>query len=371
MLRGPSLISQGVSMSSPFDSVTFAHGRSMKNRFMLAPLTNMQSNVDGTLSEEEFVWLTKRAEGGFGLVMTCASHVDPHGQGFPGQLGCWSDNHLEGLTRLANKLKSEGSLAIVQLHHAGRRAPAGLTGDAPVAPSTDPSTQARAMTTEEVEAVVESFIAAAVRSERAGFDGVELHGAHDYLLCEFLNAELNVRTDQYGGSQENRYRILDEIITGIRQRCGADFHLGVRLSPERFGLVTSDVVDAFRRLVASNTVDLIDLSLWDVFKNAAEPELEDRLLLELFTEIDRGDTRLAVAGHLYTGADVQRALDLGADIVAIGKAAITNHDFPRLLEADPLGAMRDLPVERTVLESEGLSPRFVEYMSSWQGFVAQ
>ena len=88
-------------MSTPFDAVTFIHGPAMKNRFMVSPLTNLQSNPDGTLSDDEERWLTMRAEGGFGLTMTCASHVDPRGQGFPGQLGCFSDDHLPGLTRLA------------------------------------------------------------------------------------------------------------------------------------------------------------------------------------------------------------------------------------------------------------------------------
>ena len=113
--------------------LSFAHGPDMKNRLMLAPLTNLQSHADGTLSEDEIHWLTLRAEGGFGLVMTAAAHVQEVGQGFPGQLGVWSDLHLPGLTRLASTLKQKGALAHVQLHHAGSRAhqtvqdkPAGL-----------------------------------------------------------------------------------------------------------------------------------------------------------------------------------------------------------------------------------------------------
>jgi 2,4-dienoyl-CoA reductase-like NADH-dependent reductase (Old Yellow Enzyme family) len=104
-------------MSTPFDAVTFLHGPAMKNRFMLSPLTNQQSNADGTLSDDEERWLTMRAAGGFGMTMTCASHVDPIGQGFPGQLGCFSDDHLPGLTRLAAGIRAQGSVAIVQLHH--------------------------------------------------------------------------------------------------------------------------------------------------------------------------------------------------------------------------------------------------------------
>lgn len=356
-------------MSTPFDPVTFTHGPAMKNRFMLAPLTNSQSNPDGTLSDDEERWLTMRAAGGFGMTMTCASHVDPRGQGFAGQLGCFSDEHLPGLTRLASGIRAHGSVAIVQLHHAGRRAPAELIGTSPVAPADDASRGAKRMTTAEVHAVVDSFIGAAVRCDEAGFDGVELHGAHDYLLCQFLNAEFNDRTDEYGGSRAARFRIVEEIIAGIRRRCRPDFLLGVRLSPERFGLATADVIDAFERLVASGAVDFIDLSLWDVFKEAVDEQFAPRPLLGLFTALDRGSVRLAVAGHLYTGSDVQRALDLGADIVAIGRAAITNHDFPRLVQADPAAAMRELPVAREVLIAEGLGPAFLDYMSSWQGFV--
>lgn len=356
-------------MSTPFDAVTFTHGPTMKNRFMLSPLTNQQSNPDGTLSDDEERWLTMRAAGGFGMTMTCASHVDSRGQGFPGQLGCFSDEHLPGLTRLAAGIRSQGSVAILQLHHAGRRAPVELIGTSPVAPADDVKVGARRLTIAEVHEVVESFIAAAARCDDAGFDGVELHGAHDYLLCEFLNAELNDRTDHYGGSRENRFRIFDEIISGIRRRCRPDFQLGVRLSPERFGMATADVIDAFERLVATEAVDFIDLSLWDVFKDAVDKEFASQPLLKLFTALDRGSVKLAVAGHLYSGSDVQRALDLGADIVAIGRAAITNHDFPQLLQADPAAAMRELPVARKVLIAEGLGPAFLDYMSNWKGFV--
>ncbi len=358
-------------MTSPFDSLTFSHGPAMANRFMLAPLTNSQSHDDGSLSDEEFTWLTKRAEGHFGMVMTCASHVQRTGRGFPGQLGCWSDDHLPGLTRLASAIKAQGSVALLQLHHAGRRAPEELTGQSPVAPGPDPNTQARALTTEEVKEVIEDFVVAAERCDQAGFDGVELHGAHDYLLCEFLNADLNNRTDEYGGNQENRYRIFAEIIEGVRGRCSENFMLGVRLSPEHFGLVTADVIDVFNRLVATNTIDFIDLSMWDTFKEAAEEELSGQTLLSLFTGLDRGATRLIVAGHLYNGADVQRALDLGADVVALGKAAIANHNFPELMRDDPGVAMREIPIPRSVLADEGLSPTFIDYMAGWQGFVTE
>ena len=122
---------------------------------------------------------------------------------------------------------------------------------------------------------------------------------------------------------------------------------------------------------ATETIDFIDLSLWDVFKDAIDAQFAPRPLLELFTALDRGPVRLAVAGHLYSGSDVQRALDLGADIVAIGRAAITNHDFPLLIQANPTAAMRERPVAREVLVAEGLGPAFLDYMSTWKGFVGE
>src|SRR5262249_49468844 len=158
--------------------LSFAHGPAMKNRFMLAPLTNLQSHPDGVLSDDEFHWLTMRAKGGFGLTMTCAAHVQAAGQGFPGQLGIFGDQHVAGLSGLAAEIKAQGSVAIAQLHHAGMRSPADLIGRPPMCPSDNAETGAVAMTPGEVEQLTEDFIAAAVRADRAGFDGVELHGAH-------------------------------------------------------------------------------------------------------------------------------------------------------------------------------------------------
>ena len=108
--------------------LSFPRGPALKNRFMLAPLTNTQSHEDGVLSDEEFHWLTMRAEGGFGLTMTCAAHVQEQGRGFPGQLGVFDDKHIDGLARLADAIKAQGSVSSVQLHHAGQRSPAALIG---------------------------------------------------------------------------------------------------------------------------------------------------------------------------------------------------------------------------------------------------
>ena len=283
--------------------MSFVRGPPMKNRFMLAPLTNEQSHVDGTLSDDEYHWLTMRAKGGFGCTMTCASHVQRIGQGFAGQLGCWSDDHLEGLTRLADGIKEHDSVAVVQLHHAGIRSPPAIIGEACVGASEDEETGARGLSTEEVEQLVEDFIAAAERCQAAGYDGVELHGAHGYILCQFLSAETNRRTDQYGGSAANRERMVREIIAGIRARCRPDFNLGIRLSPERFGLKLREVLDFVQSLMNEGQLDYIDMSFWDSWKEPTEEEFQGRHLMSWFNDLDRGETRLGACGKIMSAEE--------------------------------------------------------------------
>jgi 2,4-dienoyl-CoA reductase-like NADH-dependent reductase (Old Yellow Enzyme family) len=358
-------------MTDLFDPLRFTRGPAMKNRFMLAPLTNLQSGADGIMSEDEFRWLTFRATGGFGMVMTCAAHVQRIGQGFPGQLGVWSDAHLPGLTRLAAKIRAEGSLSSVQLHHAGIRSPKDLIGEAPVGPSEDAETGARALSEGEVEQLIEDFVAAAVRAEHAGFDGVEIHGAHGYILCAFLSPETNRRADRWGGSLENRARIVFEIIKGVRARTRPDFQVGLRISPERFGLQFADQLDVARWMLASGDLDYLDMSLWDVFKAPVEQDYAHKPLIDWFVGLPRGETRLGAAGKLMSASDVRRVLDHGADFALLGRAAILHHDFPMKVRADPDFHTIAVPVTRAHLQAEGLGPAFVSYMNTWKGFVVQ
>ena len=358
-------------MTSAFDPISFLHGPAMSNRLMLAPLTNCQSHPDGTISEEEHRWLTMRAEGGFGLTMTCASHVQAVGQGFPGQLGIFADEHLPGLAQLATALNDTGTLSYAQLHHAGMRAPAELVGTAPVCPSDDDATGARALTVDEVEQVTADFVAAARRAQLAGFRGVELHGAHGYLICQFLSPTINRRTDRYGGTLENRCRLLFDVIEGVRAECGPDLALAVRLSSDRFGIVTEEMAEVFERLVDCGQVDLIDMSLWDVRRVAADGAFAGRSLLDVFAGIDRGDVRLAVAGQVRDPADIAEVLDRGVDVPILGRAAILHHDYPQRLAADPGFVPRHPPAPSEVLVQEGVSPAFLQYLRTrFEGFVA-
>ncbi len=350
-------------------TVTFNCGITMKNRFMLAPLTNQQSHDNGQLSEDEFNWLTMRAKGGFGLVMTCASHVQEIGKGFFGQLGIFNDSLNKGHIKLAKNIKTYGSLAVIQLHHAGMRTPSELINERSVCPSENEKTNSRALSLEEVYELRTSFITAAVRAKKCGYDGVEIHGAHGYILTQFLSSEINKRTDQYGGSLLNRARLLFEIVTGIREQCGADFLVGVRLSPERFAMDIDEIKWVSQQLIDQGNIDFLDISLWDCFKIPNDEKYQKSTLLEHFTSLDFKKVKWTVAGKISNAVDVQKILDAGVDFVSIGTSGILHHDFPKLVIENPTFNPVSLPVSAEYLRKEGVSDKFIEYLKKRAGFV--
>ena len=236
-------------------------------------------------------------------------------------------------------------------------------------PSDNGETGARALTLVEVEQLKEDFIAAAERAEKAGFNGVEIHGAHGYILCQFLSPTINQRTDQYGGSLENRARIIFDIIEGVRQRCSPGFLLGVRLSPERFDLRLAEILEVAQRLMSEAQIDFLDMSLWDSFKEPSEEAFQGQTLLSYFTDLERGGVRLGTAGKIHTPHDARRCLEAGVDFVVLGRAAILHHDFPQQMQNDPDFEPVTLPVSRDYLRSQGLGDAFVNYMAGWKGFV--
>lgn len=358
-------------MNTTTDTIIFPCGKRMKNRFMLAPLTNTQSHENGILSDEEFHWLTLRAKGQFGLTMTCATHIQAVGKGFSGQLGIFGAEHVEGHTKLAKAIQAEGSLAVVQLHHAGMRSPEKLIGEAPVCPSASEKHGARALSLEEVKQLRDDFIQAGVRAKQCGYDGVEIHGAHGYILGQFLSQKINRRTDEYGGSLTNRSRILFEIIDGIRTQCGADFLVGVRLSPERFGMQLAEIKTVCQQLIDGGQIDFLDISLWDSFKMPEEEAHQDQSLLAHFTTLDRKQVLLTVAGKIRTAQDVHTILNSNIDFVTIGRSAILHHDFPKQVIENSEFEPVEPPVSRAYLSKEGLGKRFIDYMSRWKGFVEE
>jgi len=347
----------------------FSNGSRIKNRLMLAPLTNTQSHEDGILSEDELNWLTMRAKGGFGMVMTCASHVQEIGKGFPGQLGIFSDHHCAGHKKLVEQIQAHDCLIVIQLHHAGMRAPVELINQKPVSASNNEKYGARELSLDEIEELKKDFISAALRAQACGYDGVEIHGAHGYIITQFLSAEYNQRNDQYGGSLENRARLLFEIIDGIRRECGNDFLMGVRLSPERYGMDIEEIKKVCQRLIDENKINFIDLSLWDIFKFPEDENYKEKLLLEYFTALDFKEVRFTAAGNIRNGKDVLKAMELGLDFVTIGRAGILHHNFPKKIYDNPLFQSIKTPVKESHLRKEGLGDDFITYMRKWKDFV--
>jgi 2,4-dienoyl-CoA reductase-like NADH-dependent reductase (Old Yellow Enzyme family)/NADPH-dependent 2,4-dienoyl-CoA reductase/sulfur reductase-like enzyme len=211
-----------------------------KNRLVMSPMGCGLANLDGTPSDDMITYYEERAIGGAGIIIPEITRVnDIHGAGLLRQLSVTKDKHIEPLAKLAEAVHKHGSKIFIQLHHPGRETVSALLGGAPVvAPSAIPcktvKQETRALTTEEIKQLIQQFIDGAVRVKKAGCDGVELHAAHGYLLQQFLSPYTNKRDDEYGGSFENRLRIVTEIIAGIKEMCGPDFPVGVRLSVEEF-----------------------------------------------------------------------------------------------------------------------------------------
>jgi len=325
---------------------------------------------DGKMSDNEYNWLAMRAKGGFGATSTCAAGVQPNHAALYGTLGIFDDMHIDPVRRIAHEMKRHGNIALMQICHNGLRADPRVTGSEPTGPYSDPEWGGRAISTKEIKQLIEDFILAAKRAEMAGFDGVEVHGAHGTMLAQFLNPVRNLRDDGYGGSLAARSKIIDEILDGIRARCKPGFIVGLRLSSERFDMQLADIRELAERYMTTNKVDFLDMSLWSVFKDPSEEKYKGRPLISWFTDLKRGKALLAASGKITTGAAAKACLDAGVDIVVIGRGAIIHHDFPNRVAADPNFVCSALPLSPEYLKSEGVSEPFIEYLRRWDGFVA-
>jgi len=350
--------------------VQLRRGKDLPNRLALAPMTNQQSHPDGTMSEDELNWLVARARGGFGLTMTAATYVTAAGQVWPGQLGLAGDAQVAGLERFARAVADAGSVSSVQLHHGGVKAIADVSGHDVVGPWADAQTGVRALSTGEIQQTVDDFAAAAVRAERAGIDGVEVHGGHGYLVCQFFDASNNTREDGYGSDAAGRGRFVREVVRAIRDRTGPDFQVGLRLSVERYGIITEELVHLVAALFAGGDLDYIDLSLWDVTKLPVHAPAGSPMLIEHFLHLPRHGTALGVAGRVAGAADAQWVLDQGADLAFIGKGAIADHAFARRATTDADYRAPAFPVTKDHLRAEMLGEPFVEYFArNWPQLV--
>ncbi len=211
-------------------------GLELKNRAVMPPMGTAFGANDSTVTDRLVHYLARRARGGAGLIIMELCAVDPRGRGFPSEIGIWSDDFIPGLSRVSRAVHDGGAKAALQIHHAGRESFKGVLGVEPEAPSAIPSPLTGEacveMTADRAAELVECFAAAAGRAREAGFDAVEIHGAHGYLVGQFLSPFSNSRSDLYGGSDENRARFALEIVSAARRRLGPEFPIIFRLSSE-------------------------------------------------------------------------------------------------------------------------------------------
>ncbi|WP_163989148.1 NADH:flavin oxidoreductase [Pyxidicoccus caerfyrddinensis] len=357
-------------MTGLFTPLELRKNVTARNRIWLAPLTNMQSHADGTLSDDELHFLASRADGGFGLIETCAAHVAQDGKAWPGELGVHDDAMLPGLTRLAARMHSGGALVSAQLFHGGLRADPAVSGTEKWSASahTEDGVSCRAGTEADIQGAIDAFGHAARRCATAGFDSVELHGAHGYLLSQFLSTVYNQREDRWGGSLENRSRLIRETVRAVR-RAAPSLVLAVRLSPEDFGqakgLDLDETLDV-ARMLADDGMEVLHLSLWRSALNTKKrPEAH---AISLFRAAVPAHVRIVVAGAIWTREEAEAQLALGADAVALGRSAIANHDWPERVHRGD--ALNRVPIAPETLRGEGLSEGFVHYLRQWKNFVA-
>jgi 2,4-dienoyl-CoA reductase-like NADH-dependent reductase (Old Yellow Enzyme family) len=211
-------------MKQVFESTELA-GVTIPNRVFRSATFEGMADEKGVPGEDLITFYSRMAKGGAGAIITGITCVQPDGKAFPTQMMIDRDEVINDFRRLTGAVHEHGTPLFLQIAHAGRQTDAFTTGTRPVAPSairdkTFPLDKPRALSESEILELIEHFVDAAERAQKAGFDGVQLHGAHGYLLCQFLTPAMNQRTDQWGGSTENRTRIVTEIVAGIRKRLG-------------------------------------------------------------------------------------------------------------------------------------------------------
>lgn len=323
------------------------------NRIVLSPMCQHSTDGDGLATDWHLVHLGSRAVGGAGAVMTEATAVEPRGRISRGDLGIWSTEHAEALNSITGFIKKHGSVPGIQLAHSGRKGSTARpwNGGHPLQPDeggwetlapthrpypydTDPP-ETRMATTEDIEAVIDAFGKAAALADEAGFEIVEIHAAHGYLLHEFLSPVTNDRTDRYGGSFENRTRLLREICTRVRQQWPETKPLSVRISatdwlPDRNAWTVEQSVRLAEQLT-NHGVDILDVSARGLHPEQRIPETGPRYQLPLAERIKsemNAEISIGTVGSITTAEGATEIISNGrADLVFIGREHLRNPYF--------------------------------------------
>ncbi|KQZ69693.1 NADH:flavin oxidoreductase/NADH oxidase family protein [Nocardioides sp. Root151] len=329
-------------MSSLHDPLELPSGVRLPNRIAKAALSEALGDVDNS-PDERLVTLYRRwAEGGYGLLITGNIMVDRNHLGEPGNVAIEDDRALERLTAWTKAAHDGGAAIFAQLNHPGRQANLLALGHTPVAPSAvalamPGATTPRALTPTEIEDIIERFATAAAVCEAAGFDGVQLHAAHGYLVTQFLSPLTNLRTDEWGGTPERRMRFLLEIVRRVRQRVSPGFAVAVKLNSADFqrGGFTEEDSRAVVAALAAESVDLIEVSGGNYESpamggsEAASTRAREAYFLDYARSVRReaGAVPIAVTGGFRSRTAMDDALTAGdCDLIGIARPTVTATD---------------------------------------------
>ncbi|MHB1419373.1 MAG: NADH:flavin oxidoreductase [Bacillota bacterium] len=319
----------------------------LKNRMVFAPITTGYGTPEGQVTPALTGYYARRAQGGVGTIIVEATSVDPKAKVAPNSLGIWDDDFLPGLSRLVEAAKGKDVTTILQICHAGPQARSKVNGTQPVSPSEIPfvmSDPPRAMTVSDIKYAIDAFVDGARRAQKAGFDGVELHTAHFFLLSAFLSPVTNARKDDYGGSLEGRTRIVREIIAGIKQEAGENFPVICRINGNEAGERGIDLAEAqnIARMLTEAGADSIHVSSYSIPLPGLEKYVavaatglpgetdEEGVFIPLAAGIKQAVEKPVIAvGKIIKREMAESIVDEGkADLVAIGRGLIADPDLP-------------------------------------------
>lgn len=309
----------------------------LKNRAIMAPMSAALANPDGTVTDELIAYLNARVQGGIGLILTEYAYVQESGKSSDHQISAASDDKIPGLKKMVDAVHRGGAKIGLQLQHGGRRSIVELQSASPI-PLDKTQDTPHALTTEEVYQLIRDFVSAAVRAQKAGFDLVEVHCSHGYLLNDFVSPHTNRRTDEFGGGVKGRTRAPVEIIKGIKKACGADYPVSVRISGDDMvtdGNLKRDAAE-MAQLLAEAGADLLDVSggMLGVGYGIAPAAKETGYNVEAAAEIGKVvDCAIAVAGRINEPEYAEEILRAGnAQFVSIGRALFADPDFVKKAE---------------------------------------
>ncbi|MCM3586551.1 NADH-dependent flavin oxidoreductase [Mesobacillus maritimus] len=326
-------------------SFTLPNGVELKNRIVMAPMTNFSSNSDGSVSDAEVNYYARRSSG-VSMVITACTYVTPNGKGFPGEFAGDNDDMIPSLKRLASAIKEQGAKAILQIFHGGRMCPPNLVPNGELVSASDvpaesggvsteePNVIPRPLTEAEVEDMIKAFGETTRRAIEAGYDGVEIHGANGYLIQQFFSPHSNRREDRFGGSLEKRMTfplaVVDEVQKVVKEHASSSFIVGYRFSPEEPetpGITMGDTLQLVDRLADKNLAYL-HVSLNDFFsKPRRGVENLNKTRIEHLLEKINNRVPLIGVGSIYTAEDARKAFETGVPLLAIGRELIIDPDW--------------------------------------------